>query len=263
MVRPDNVELLKTLASKTRLSIIDLLLSEPDGLRFSDIAEALKIYPSTLEDHLRLLVDKRMIVHFEDRYIANMSTEAASWIVRSLAPIRDEEFFATHQLTTGDAELKRKLGLLDYEILHDLISILTKAKDVLFQGVKTCFLGGALDMRLEEGFFGLWNPTFEGIDVEVVFTRGGLEALKGLDSPERFMQSMDLSRLQLSVVDECSFAIGGCEKGGLLFLPRHDSKVDFNSCLCFESPAGIDWLRAVFDSLQAQSVKIGVHQLLS
>jgi predicted transcriptional regulator len=48
MHHSDNVELLKTLASETRLGVVELLLTRPDGLRFNDIAKALKTYPSTV-----------------------------------------------------------------------------------------------------------------------------------------------------------------------------------------------------------------------
>ncbi len=262
MPHSDKVQLLKTLASETRIGIVELLLSRPDGLRFSDIAKSLKTYPSTLEDHLRRLVEAQIIVHVGDRYLANMNTEVASWIVNSLAPIRDEEFFATHRLTLGDPKLRADIQSLDYEIYRDLISILSKVKEILSPGIKTCFLGGDVDMRLEQGFFDLWSPTFKDTNVEAVLTQKGAEDFMHLDHPDRLMEAMDPSRIRFYVVDECDFAVGGCERGGFLFLPLHDTRVDFNSCLCFESPAGTEWLRNVFESLRARSVEIRMEELL-
>ena len=262
MFHSEDVELLRTLASETRLGIVNLLLSQPDGLRFIDIANALKIYPSTLEDHLRRLVDRKMIVHWENRYLANMNTEMASWIVSALGPIRDEAYFATHRLAIGDLELRTGIQSIDYKIYHDLLSILAKAKDVLFQGINTCFLGGAMDMQLEQGFFELLNPTLRSACIEAVFTQEGLEDLKRLAQLEWITDAMDLSQVRLYVVDKCDFVIGGSERGGILFLPQHDSKIDFNSCLYFESSAGIEWLRAVFESLRARAVEIGPETLI-
>lgn len=262
MSSSDNVELLKTLASETRLDIINLLISEPDGLRFIDIANALKIYPSTLEDHLKRLVERKMIVHWENRYLANINTERASWIVSALVPIRNEAFFATHRLTIGDLELRNKIQSLNFEIYSDLLSIMSKASETLFQGIETCFLGGALDMNLEQGFFELLNPSLKSTHVEAVFTREGLEDLRRLDGLERIIDAMDLSQVQLYVIENCDFVIGGSERGGLLFLPQNNSKVDFNSCLYFEDSAGIEWLRAVFEFLRTRSDKIGTEALI-
>jgi predicted transcriptional regulator len=263
MVQSLNVELLKTLASEIRLDIVELLLSRPDGLRFSDIAKALKIYPSTLEDHLSRLTDSNLLIHSENRYIANINTEVASRLAQSLAPVRDEPYFATHKLTIKNSELKDRFHLLRFEIYRDLLSILTKAKNTFSEGIQMGFLGGTMDMHLEQGFFELWNPSFKHASMEAVFTQEGVKDLKNLNHPELFIEAIDPSKIKIYLVDNCDYALSGCERGGFLFLPQHDSKVDFSSCLCFEDPVGTKWLRDVFESLKAQSIEIGIEELLN
>lgn len=261
MIRSDDVGILKTLASETRMKVIELLLSTPEGLRFTDIAKALDIYPSTLEDHLKRLVNRKLLLHVEDRYLANMNAELASRAIMQLAPIVDEPYFATHKLTVEHPELKERFHSLTYTIYHDVLSVLSKAKDTFDAGIERGFFGGTMDMRLEEGFFELWNPTFKNARVEGIFTKQGIEDLKKLRHPEIFIDAVEPSRIELYLVDDCDFALGGSDQGGFLFLPTYDGTVDFTSCLCFESPEGVMWLQEVFDDLRARSKRIDFKEL--
>ncbi|MHA2206532.1 MAG: helix-turn-helix domain-containing protein [Candidatus Thorarchaeota archaeon] len=263
MVQSSNVELLKTLASDTRLGIIQLLLSKPDGHRFNEIAKALDILPSTLEAHVKRLLDHEMIAHIENRYVANINTEITLWILNALSPISDEPYFSTHKMTIEERQLRTRFHTLNYEVYNDLLSILTKAKDTFSEGIEMGFLGGSMDMQLEQGFFDLWKPSFKHTSVEAVFTREGIEDLKNLEHPERFIDAVNPSKTKVFLVEKCDFAIGGCERGGFLFLPKPGAEVDFNSCLCFEDSEGAKWLKDVFDALKAQSFEITIEDLMA
>jgi Mn-dependent DtxR family transcriptional regulator len=88
------VELLKILASETLLGILGLLLKEQRVLRFTDNARALDIYPSSLEDHLKRLVENNLVVHAEGISLANVNTEVVQWVVNFVSRVQGNAFFA-------------------------------------------------------------------------------------------------------------------------------------------------------------------------
>ncbi|MGY5876089.1 MAG: helix-turn-helix domain-containing protein [Candidatus Thorarchaeota archaeon] len=262
MMHLHNEELLKVLASETRLKVIEAILDQEKGMRFNEIARALEIYPSTLEDHLKRLVESRFIVHIDNRYLSNINTTHAAWLIESLSAVTNDSYFSTHQLSIKDVDLRSKFHSLSYEVYRDLLSILGKAKETFVQDVKLGYLGGSMNMKIEQGFFELWQPDFKETEVEAVFTKQGIGDLKKMEHPEKFIDAVDPSKTRIYVIDECDYAIGGCERGGFLFLPDLHSKVDFNSCLCFETDEGIKWLRSLFESLKARSQKVSIEELL-
>ena len=100
----------KVLASETRLRIVDVLLQNSPGLRFSEIAKALDIYPSTLEDHLKRLVNVGFISHKDGTYQCNVNTERVFILVKTLNDNNAHNYFSSHFLAVDDESLKERFS---------------------------------------------------------------------------------------------------------------------------------------------------------
>ncbi len=254
-------ELFKTVGSETRLRIMHLLDTNMEGLRFSEISANLEIHPSTLEDHLKRLLDGEVISHYDGKYFPTLNTSRFLRFSDSLSSGSKNQYLATHQMVIEDTKLREEFWNLDYIVLTDLLSIVSKAKASFTEGISYGFIGGEMDMKLEQSFFELWQPNIGDAEVDVVFTEKGVQDIVELDVGNLFMQAANPLKTNIYVIDECTWAIGGSDKGGLLYLTGLTGHVDYQQALCFESEEGINWLRNVFLLLKAKARKMEYSEI--
>jgi len=253
--------LFKTLSSETRLKIMDLLGKEERGLRFSKISQALDIHSSTLEDHLKRLVENGIISHTDNRYISTLNSLRFRHFIESISSDELNNYMSSHLMTIENRKLADELWKLDFTLMTDLLSIIRKAQTSFTTDSEWGFLGGSMNMRLEQSFFELWDPDLKGIALDAVFTPEGIEDIISMNLGNLFFDAVSPDKINIYTIPECNWAIAGNKKGGLLFLPDLQFKVDFTQCLCFESERGRKWLMKVFEHLKSRSSIINPKEL--
>ncbi|MFW9918861.1 MAG: helix-turn-helix domain-containing protein [Candidatus Thorarchaeota archaeon] len=253
--------LFKSAASETRLRVMQLLADHEKGMRFSEITSGLEIHPSTLEDHLKKLVESELIAHQDSMYLPTLNTMRFIRFSKSLSSSSKNRYLSTHMMAIEDRQLREEFWQLDYVVLTDILSIVAKAKDSFTEDISFGFIGGTMNMKLEQSFFELWEPNIGNAVIDVVFTKSGVKDIIQLDVGDLFMKATNPLKTNIYVVEDCSWAIGGSDKGGLLYLPGLDAQVDFHQALCFETTEGIKWLRRVFETLRSKSQKMDFSEM--
>lgn len=237
----------KVLGSETRLRVLDVLLANTDGLRFSEIAKKLDIYPSTLEDHLKRLVETGFISHTNSLYRYNLNTEYAYQIAGSLARFCSSNYFSTHILVLDDDLLKERFLTLKCDGVFDILALMNKAKSVIDSGADSAKAGGAMNMELELSFFEFYPINLKGSNLEILFTKSLLEEFLKHEKKDIFLQGFDSSRTKVFIVEDCNFAVMTTAKFGALFLPTLDGEMDFSQALFFSDQIAVNWLNDLFD----------------
>ena len=251
----------KVLASETRLRIVDVLLQDGIGLRFSEIAKALDIYPSTLEDHLKRLVEVGFISHKDGMYRCNVNTERVYKLAKSLSDNTSHTYFSTHSLTVDDESLRDRFLGLKYDGVYDLLSLMNKAKTIVEGGMTSAIAGGAMDMQLEVSFFEFYQMDLKETDIEVLFTKLILDELRKIENKELFFKGFTPSRTRFYIVDDCNIAMMASESFGALFLPLLEGKVDFTQGLFFSNRTSVKWLHDLFDYLKSQGEELSPKEM--
>ncbi|TFG27486.1 ArsR family transcriptional regulator [Candidatus Thorarchaeota archaeon] len=241
----------KVLGSETRLRVVNALIQSRGGLRFSEIAKALDIYPSTLEDHLKRLVESGIISRTDQIYRSTMNTERVYQIVKSLNDTCDSTYFSTHILSIDNDSLKERFLTLKFDCVYDLLSLMNRSKDVIDNGMKLAKAGGAMDMQLETSFFEFYPIDLKDTDVEVIFTKSILDDFLEVENKELFFKGFNPKRTRLYVVDDCSVAMMTSESFGALFLSNLDGTMDFTKGLFFSDQNAVGWLHDLFDYLKS------------
>lgn len=251
----------KVLGSETRLRVVDVILQNSGGLRFSEIAKALDIYPSTLEDHLKRLVDAGFISHTDNIYRCNVNTERVYQLAKSLHDCCEPPYFSSHVLSIDNESLKERFLKLKYDGVFDLISLMNKVKSVIDGGLTIAKAGGAMDMHLEVSFFEFYPMDLKETDVELLFTKSLLEGFLKFENKELFFKGLNPDKTRIHVVDDCRIAMMTSEGFGALFLPALDGKVDFTQGIFFSDQASVDWLHGLFDYLKSTGDEISPKEI--
>ncbi|MBD3407539.1 MAG: ArsR family transcriptional regulator [Candidatus Lokiarchaeota archaeon] len=259
----DNTEgILKTLGSETRLRILVLLSKSESDMRFSDIARALDIHKSTLEDHLRKLVDYHFVSQHDGKYTANINTEYALSVL-DICNNTTEAYFSTHNLSIPDKLLRYEFTRLNPEVLGNMLTLVDRLQNELYEQPEYIRVGGALDMDLETALLEIWKPDFTQTDSEFVFSRQIIESLKGISFDSVLMQSVSTNVTRLFCMEKiCNIGYGFTDQGGALFLPDLDNKLDFSQCLLLQGHFAVDWFNRLHRSLKEQAVEIDLSDLL-
>jgi len=252
----------KVLGSETRLRVVTTLIRNKEGLRFSEIAKILDIYPSTLEDHLKRLVDTGFISHIDQIYKSNINTERVYQIAKSLNDYSDPTYFSTHILAIDDDSLKERFLTLKIDGVYSLLSLMNKAKTVVDSGMTMAKAGGAMDMELEVSFFEFYPMDLKEVDVELIFTKSVLEEFLEFDNKELFFAGLNPNHTRLYTVDECSVAMMTSESFGALFLPTINGLVDFTKGLFFSDQTSVQWLNDLFDYLKSTGKEISPKEIM-
>ncbi len=251
----------KVLASETRLRIVDALLQNNTGLRFSEIAKALDIYPSTLEDHLKKLVDVGFISRKDGIYLCNVNTERVYKLAKVLSDDCGYTYFTTHSLSVDDESLKERFLSLKYDGVFDLLSLMNKVRTIVDSGLTIAKAGGALDIQLEVSFFEFYQMDLKDTNIEVLFTKSILDDFMKIENKEIFFKGFDPNRTRLYIIDDCNIAILASESFGALFLPVLEGKVDFTQALLFSDQTSVDWLHDLFDFLKSQGEELSSKEM--
>lgn len=251
----------KILGSETRLRVIDVLLQHSGGLRFSEIAKTLGIYPSTLEDHLKRLVDAGLISHTDSIYRCNINTERVYNLTKNLSDYCNPTYFSTHTLLIDDEILKERFLTLKYDGVYDILSLMNKAKSVVDGGIAIAKAGGAMDMQLEISFFEFYPMDLKTTDIEVLFTKSILDAFLEIDKKELFFKGFDPKRTRLYVIDDCKIAMMTSDSFGALFLPTLDGNMDFSQGLFFSDSNSVSWLNDLFDYLKSKGEELSPKEM--
>ncbi len=251
----------KVLGSATRLQVIDLLLQNKEGLRFSEIAKKLDIYPSTLEDHLKRLIDAEFISHMDGRYQSNVNTERVHLFARTMHDSCTPSYFSTHLLAIEEPSLKDRFLTLECDGVIDLLALMNKAKSIIDDGLSIAKVGGAMDMQLEVSFFEFYPMDLREADLEILFTKHLLEEFLQHEKRDLFMQGFNPKRSKIYIVDDCKFAMMTTTTHGALFLPHLNGKTDFTQGLFFSNPQAVDWLNDLFDYTKSKGDELSPREI--
>jgi len=251
----------KVLASETRLRIVDVLLQDGIGLRFSEIANALDIYPSTLEDHLKRLVEVSFISHKDGMYRCNVNTERVYRLVKSFSDNTSNTYFSTHSLAVDDESLRDRFLGLKYDGVYNLLSLMNKTKTIVEDGMTLAKAGGAMDMQLEVSFFEFYQMDLKETDIEVLFTKSILNDLMKIESKEIFFKGFTPDRTRLYIIDNCNIAMMASESFGALFLPVLEGNVDFTQGIFFSDRTSVAWLHDLFDYLKSHGEELSPKEM--
>lgn len=246
-------EIIGTLKSQTRRQVIELLLENPRGLRFSEIAGSLSIYPSTLEKHLAKLVRSRVISHHGVRYLSTVNSILVWDKFKNLQKIDSSSFFFSHILPIENHCLRDRFGSLTFEVIPDLISIINQIRNDFNDTQEIIQAGGNLDYHIGKSVYGSGMLNHKNKQVEIILTRQLINQIKNHEEENLFRSQFDEKTTRLYEIEDCNFGLGVAESSGFLFLPQLDLKIDYNQCLYTKDSEAIEWLREIFGHLRAQS----------
>lgn len=246
-------EIVGAFKSQTRRQVVELLLEKPRGLRFSEIARALSIYPSTLEKHLAKLVRSRVISHHDNRYLSTVNSILIWEKFKSLQNIDSKPYLCSHILSIEDHDLRVRFGSLTFEVILDLISIINQIKNDYNDKQELIQAGGNLDYQIGKVVYGSGMLHHKNTRVEIILTRELINQIQNREEENLFLSRFDENKTLLYEIEECDFGLGVGESSGFLFLSKLDFEIDYNQCLYTKDPEAIEWLRELFDYLKAQS----------
>ncbi len=241
------------LKAQKRRQVVELLLENPQGLRFNEISRALSIYPSTLEKHLAKLVESLVISHHDGRYLATVNSIHISDAIKNLQRNGFIYYLSSHILLLDNHELRARFGSLIFEVIPDLISIINQIKSDFDETQVLIQAGGNLDYQIGKSIYQSGMLNHEKIQVELILTHELIDLIRSHGEENLFMNQFNDKTTRLYEIQECSLGIGVGESSGFLFLPRLDFEVDYHQCLYTRSSSSIAWLRDVFGYLKAQS----------
>jgi predicted transcriptional regulator len=239
--------------SQTRRQVVELLLENPRGLRFSEIARALSIYPSTLEKHLAKLVRSRLIAHYDNLYLSTVNSILVWEKFRNLQKIDSRPYLFSHIFPIENHDIRIRFGSLTFEVISDLISIINQIKNDFNDTQELIQAGGNLDYQIGKTVYGSGMLNHKNTRVEIVLTRQLINQIQNREEENLFLSKFDEKTTWLYEIEECNFGLGVGESSGFLFLPKLDFEIDYNQCLYTKDPEAIEWLRELFDHLKAQS----------
>ncbi|MFW9845666.1 MAG: ArsR family transcriptional regulator [Candidatus Thorarchaeota archaeon] len=236
-----------------RRQVVELLLDNPRGLRFSEIARALSIYPSTLEKHLAKLVRSRIISHHDGRYLSTMNTILIWEKFKNLQKIGSSPFLSSHILPIKNHDLRVRFGSLTFEVIFDLISIINQIRNDFNETQELIQAGGNLDYHIGRTVYGSGMLNHKNSRVEIVLTHQLINQIQNREEENLFLSGFDEEATRLYEIETCDLGLGVGESSGFLFLPRLDFQIDYNQCLYTKDPEAIRWLRDLFAHLKQQS----------
>ncbi|MFW9767219.1 MAG: ArsR family transcriptional regulator [Candidatus Thorarchaeota archaeon] len=239
--------------SKTRRQVVELLLENPRGLRFGEIARALSIYPSTLEKHLAKLVGSRLISHYDNLYLSTANSILVWDKFNNLQKIGSRSYLFSHIFPIENHDIRIRFGSLAFEVITDLISTINQIMNDFNDTQELIQAGGNLDYQIGKTVYGLGMLNHKNTRVEIVLTRQLINQIQNREEEDLFMSRFDENKTWLYEIEECDLGLGVGESSGFLFLPKLDFEIDYNQCLYTKDPEAIEWLRKLFDHLKAQS----------
>ncbi|MFX1496941.1 MAG: hypothetical protein ACFFBH_05420 [Promethearchaeota archaeon] len=243
--------------SKKSLKILDFFMNNHDFFHFNEIANQLKIRPSTLEYHIKRLTDLGLLIHIKNQYRSNAYTKLI-WIafhnLSKLEPLIP--FLKTHNLPINNARLINQLFSLELKVIPDMISLLTLMKDKLAKNILKIQLAGIFDLRLEEKMMRFSELDFKIEGIEIITNYENFIKFINYENFEYFLSFSKLENIKLFLIDECNFYIAIADNIGILFLPKVNNIIDFQQCLLFEGENNLQWLKETFEWLKNQSRNI-------
>ncbi|MFW9850750.1 MAG: ArsR family transcriptional regulator [Candidatus Thorarchaeota archaeon] len=246
-------EIISTLNSHTRRQVLQLLLENPQGLRFSEIARALNIYPSTLEKHLALLVTNKMISHHDVSYFSTVNSILIWDKLEDLKKLDSHPYLSSHIFPLDNQNLRNRFGSLYFEIIPDLISIINQIKNDFSEPQTLVQAGGNLDYQIGKSVYRSGLLNHKNTRVEIILTKQLIDKIRSQQEEDLFLSGFDDKTTCLYEIEECSMGLGVGKYSGFLFLPQLDFKVDYNQCLYTKSTDALEWLREIFNHLRAKS----------
>jgi len=246
-------EILRVLKSTTRRRVLELLLENPYGLRFSEIAKTLEIYPSTLEKHLEKLVKSGVIAHHERLYLSTVYSGRICETLNGFLAIPPGHYLSTHTLLLDDPALLLEFRSLRFEVIPDLISIVNRIRKDFDNAQTLIQAGGQLDYSIGRSVYEFGMLSHRKTRVEVILTERLIDEIREQGNESLFLSQFDEQKTQLYAIQKCSLGIGVSESSGFLFLPGLDFEVDFHKCLYTGSREGVAWLKRVFGHLKKQA----------
>lgn len=245
--------ILGALRSQTRRRILELLLDNSHGLRFSEIGRTLNVYPSTLEKHLTRLVKDEVIAHESNRYMPTLNSGLIWKALGNFRTIPKHPYFSNHTLLLDDENLQREFRSLNFDVITDIISIVNRIKEDFEKPQNSIQAGGAMDHDLGKGIYGSGMLSHKDVNVEIILTTQLIDEIQGRGEETLFLSQFDTKKTSLFSVEDCDFGLGVGDDAGLLFLPRLDFTVDFHQCLYSHGPNEVAWLKKLFKHLKKQS----------
>jgi len=239
--------------SYTRRQVIELLLENPRGLRFNEIARALSIYPSTLEKHLAKLARCRIISHHDNRYLSTVNSILIWEKFKNLQKIDSSSFLSSHILPIENYGLRDRFGSLNFEVILDLISIINQIKNDFDDTQNFIQAGGNLDYQIGKTVYGSGMLNHKNTRVEIILTRRLINQIQNREEENLFLSGFGEKTTWLYEIEKCDLGLGVGKSSGFLFLPKLDFEVDYNQCLYSKDPEALEWLRELFGHLKAQS----------
>ncbi|TXT57855.1 MAG: hypothetical protein BAJATHORv1_10563 [Candidatus Thorarchaeota archaeon] len=252
----------KALASETRLRIILLLSKNKEAMRFSDIARELDIHKSTMEDHIRKLIDSGLISQHEGLYTSNINSEYCLTMMDVCSRVALDSYLSTHRLEIPDKQLQYEFTTLKFEVLTNILTLVERLQKELYNQPEYIRVGGALDMAIETSLLEIWQPDFKSIDSEFVFPKEVIESLKGLSADSVLIRnvSTDVTRL-FYMKKPCNIGYGFTERGGVVFLPSLDNNLGFSQCLFLQGPRAVYWFNRLHRSLKEHAIEVQLKEL--
>lgn len=246
-------EIIGAFKSQTRRQVVKLLLKHPRGLRFSEIARALSVYPSTLEKHLARLVRSGVISHHDNRYLSTVNSIIIWEKFKNLQEIDSRSYLDSHILLVENHDLRVRFGQLTFEVIPNLISVINQIKNDFNCTQEFIQAGGNLDYEIGKTVYGSGMLDHKNSRVELILTRELINQIQNQEEENLFLSRFDEKTTWLYEIEECDLGLGVGESSGFLFLPKLDFEIDYNQCLYTKDPTAIEWLRELFSHLIAQS----------
>ncbi len=246
-------EIMGVLRSRTRRQVLELLLHNVHGLRFSEIARTLGIYPSTLEKHLASLVKSGTIAHHDRLYLPTLNSGRIWHSLDGFLSMTQEPYLMTHTLPLEDEILQLEFRPLSFEVIPDLISIINRIRDDFEEPQTLIQAGGQLNYQIGRSVYGSGMLSHKKTKVEIVLTTQLINEIRERGEESLFLSQFDEKKTQLYSIKECSLGLGVSDFSGFLFLPGLDREIDFHQCLYTQSREGVAWLKKIFGHLKTQA----------
>ncbi|MBD3216162.1 MAG: ArsR family transcriptional regulator [Candidatus Lokiarchaeota archaeon] len=258
-------ELLGCLKSEKRLRILKLLLDSEAGLQFSEIAEALSLVPSTLEYHLKTLVKLNLISHFDAIYSTNALTQLFCNLYKALSTLNPLiPYLNSHKLSMDDPNLFLNFITSNPIFLSDLISMLEMMKELVKSKISKFRIAGSFNLTLEERVMQFSEYDIHLDQLEIISTYEEYQKLLDYENYDYFFSFIDISNIQLFLVNECNYYMGIGESSqdvfGILFLPDATDEIDFQKALLFRGKHNVSWLNEIFEMVKRDAKRINITE---
>ncbi|UYP44837.1 hypothetical protein NEF87_001122 [Candidatus Lokiarchaeum ossiferum] len=258
----DSSSMLTAIFHPIRCRIIEILLQEKGLVRFSELVKQTGMKSSSLEYHVKQMVENGIINHTVEGYSANGNSQIAHGIL-SLTKLsqNDLEYFKNHYFPFKDALMILRLMTTKPLVIPDLFSLLSSFQQYLTPHNLDICIGGSFDLDLEYRAMNFSDFKFQFANTEILSDRENFSQFLNHEHFSTFIKMVGSQKISIFILEKpLNFYFGVVNHLGIIFLPDLNDEIDYQKCLLFNTPEGIAILSSLIQTLKKKAKKISISR---